>query len=41
MVNTIINIIGVVALIVTILGILFKEKEKVMLFFSIYFILMI
>jgi len=36
-----INIIGIVALIVTILGILFKEKEKVMLFFSIYFILML
>jgi hypothetical protein len=36
-----INIIGIIALIVTILGILFKEKEKVMLFFSFYFILML
>jgi hypothetical protein len=39
--DIIINAIGLVALVATVLGILFKGKEKVMLFFSIYFILML
>jgi hypothetical protein len=39
--DTIINVIGIIAFGITVLGILFKEKDKVMLFFTIYFVLML
>ena len=39
--DTVIELIGVVAFVITVMGILFKEKQKVMLFFTIYFLLML
>lgn len=39
--DIVIEIIGLIAFFITVLGILFKQKEKVMLFFTIYFLLML